>query len=70
MFEASNYRTDVQPGTAATYQPSWRLLVAYLGDHCLGEITFVDLAAVVEEAAAQATRRRPDSTAAPPVRPA
>lgn len=50
------------PATAATYRPYWRLLAAHLGDHRLGEVTITDLGAVVEDAAARATRNRAGSS--------
>lgn len=50
------------PGTAATYQPYWRLAAARLGDRRLVDITVADLAAVTDDAATRAQARRPDST--------
>ena len=49
------------PGTAATYRPYWRLAIDRHGDRRLGELTLIELHAVVEAAAERARRTRPDS---------
>jgi integrase len=55
-------RPTFTAATAATYAPYWRLAVARLGDRRLVEVTVVDLAALVTEAADRARQRRPGST--------
>ena len=48
--------------TAATYRPYWHLAASELGDRRLAEVTVADLAALVDQAGARATRNRPAST--------
>ena len=55
-------RPTFSAATAATYAPYWRLAAARLGDRRLVEVTEVDLAALVTEAADRARQRRPGST--------
>jgi len=49
------------PATASTYRPYWSLAAARLGDRRLAEITTVDLASVVTDAAVRAQQARPGS---------
>ena len=62
----SSYIAEIAPtfsaATAATYRPYWNLATATLGTRRLAEITLTDLVAVVEKAAARATRNRPASS--------
>jgi integrase/recombinase XerC len=62
----SAYLAEIEPtfsaATAATYRPYWRLTTDQLGERRLAEITITDLTAVVEQAAARATRNRTGST--------
>ena len=61
-----SYIAEIAPtfsaATAATYRPYWRLAARELGDRRLAEITVTDLAAIVAEAGARATRNRSTST--------